>query len=130
MPASFHSRPSLTHWLGVPQLGVRARTALLAGTLSSFAAILAGVLVAGAVPEPAAACALNVNGTSGPVNNTGMVDCINISNATVNGDVVNSGPVQPGGITVNNSIVMGQVLDLFRTHRRRHYSGQQEYNSG
>jgi outer membrane autotransporter protein len=84
----------------------RTRIGLLLATTSVAA------LISGAAPQSArAACAIAVTGASGPVTNPGAVDCISITNANVAGDVTNIGSVNPGGITVTNSNIIGAIND-------------------
>jgi uncharacterized protein with beta-barrel porin domain len=89
-------------------------------------AILIGVaaLVGTGRPRPAAACNINnVGVTVGPVTNFAAIDCINIQNSTVNGNVTNTGTgsivttvptpntTPQIGIAINNSAVNGAIVN-------------------
>ncbi len=69
----------------------------------------------------AAACTVSVNGNSGPVSNSAAINCIFINNATVAGNVTNTGtgtinapgPGGPSGtgIVVGNSTINGAIIN-------------------
>ncbi len=83
-------------------------------SLISFGAGAALLGSAGLQPVQAGpVCTLSVSGPSGPVSNGGTINCISISNATVTGNVGNTGNLTSGsaGIAIVNSAIAGSVLN-------------------
>jgi uncharacterized protein with beta-barrel porin domain len=80
---------------------------------------VAALLIGSGVPAAFAASCETVTGASGTVTNSIAITCINIQNATVSGNVVNTGsgtitatgntPPTRTGITINNSTITGAV---------------------
>ena len=71
------------------------------------------LLIGGGVPH-AYACTINdTGGTFASVTNSGNIDCINIQNATVTGDVANSGTLTSpsNGININGSSIGGALTN-------------------
>ncbi len=70
----------------------------------------AALIIGGAAPRAVAApCAINVtSGTVASESTAGNVNCINIQNATVTGNVTNTSPfiVAPTGGSINNAILI------------------------
>ena len=89
-----------------------ARRRLLA-TTSALALAGTAALFGIAAPRPAAACTIDVTGSSGAVSNAGTIDCINIHGATVTGNVSNTGTLGSAaiGIAISGSTINGQVKD-------------------
>jgi autotransporter-associated beta strand protein len=66
----------------------------------------------GFLPASAIACQITITGTQAGFNNSAPVDCISISNASVAGNVNNSGSVLQNGITVSNSTLNGALSNV------------------
>jgi uncharacterized protein with beta-barrel porin domain len=100
------------------------RKQVQSGTLRQLlvSSSVAALLIGGGAPRALAACAITENGTSvASVTNSGAINCINIQNSTVTGNVTNtstgtltatgtSAPTQTG-ITISNASVGGAVVN-------------------
>lgn len=75
---------------------------------------LACVIASGSLPlSPArTGCALVISGSSGPVSNADAIDCIQITNASVTGDIGNTGSILQNGIVVTNSNIAGTISNV------------------
>jgi hypothetical protein len=84
----------------------------------SFAALL---IATGAPAAFAGTCQVSVtnNPASGPVDNAGAINCIDIENSTVNGSVANVGTINANGamaptqtgIGIKGSTINGSIVD-------------------
>ncbi|HLH86926.1 MAG TPA: autotransporter domain-containing protein [Xanthobacteraceae bacterium] len=91
------------------------------GGLLLASSSIAALLVGGGAPALAGTCGINDVGIStGPVPNSGAINCINIQSSTVTGDVTNTatGTINAGaafptniGITINNSTINGAIIN-------------------
>ena len=76
------------------------------GTLLASCSV-AALLIGGGTSLAFAAC---VNGGGG-YDNTGAINCIQVTNTTFTGNITNAGTISPGGITFTGSAMTGYVLD-------------------
>ena len=110
------SRPGLpvaaVERLARPVSARHARRPLLA-TTSALALAGTAALFGIAAPRSAAACTIDVTGSSGAVSNAASIDCINIHGAVVTGNVSNTGTLGSltTGIAVSNSTINGEIQD-------------------
>jgi uncharacterized protein with beta-barrel porin domain len=101
-----------------------AKTARTRHLLGTTALIGVAALAVASNPRPAAACSINnVGVTVNAVTNSTAIDCINIQNATVNGNVTNTSTgsivttvptpttTPQIGIAINNSTINGAIIN-------------------
>jgi uncharacterized protein with beta-barrel porin domain len=80
---------------------------------SSSGAFFASVAIAlMCLTNVARACQISVTGVQGGISNSSPVDCISISNATVSGNINNTGSILLSGIALSNSSVSGELSNI------------------